>query len=521
MADIKQRTAPMPELLERNDLEMNEGQGGWSIDHCEAMRGKPHTIIRERRMVVPLLDTEYSRLIRAHEMMHARVSPEDFTPFFEREIASERGLRAAEELRVNYLLKRTDFDTSALTDNSELRSGENVAHANDWSEAVYFLAAVVSTGGLNGYITGVRRTQPEWANTLRAIARRLEKLAKDSYEKGELQDTTQWGELGPKGMRFTESCGELLDRLAKPPAPPEPEPAPEPVQKDDAQKDDGGKKKAKPKGRPAPLKPENVKKMKPHKPRLRGNPDGAPGKWRELVISRPTLTEPAPGGLGIQRTISNRGKNPRYLHRALTDPKRRIFEKATRGNGGVVVFDMSASMGLSVEEIQSILTAAPGATVVGYKHVKSSKTKENFWVLADRGRMINKDNLPTARGTNSSDLPALKWAVKAKQHPHAPVVWITDGQVHDGTSDWHMTQARMARECVDFVSANRIMVATDPKSAVKLLEELAVNRRPKWDWPQGMKQLYSRQMGGAQLPSPSGQPLDDLIPCRSQAKGTT
>jgi len=99
--------APMPEMLHRKDVEGGE----WTIETCDAVRGAPHTNIVDKKMAVPHDDDEMARTIRAHEMMHAKVSPaNDFDKWIERDIASVTAMRAVEEVRVNYLIGKVGFD---------------------------------------------------------------------------------------------------------------------------------------------------------------------------------------------------------------------------------------------------------------------------------------------------------------------------------------------------------------------------------------------------------------------------
>ena len=79
MAEIQH--LPLPEMLGRKDAQ----HGQWTVDTCAPTRGLPHTNIVDRKMVVPVSPEETERVIRAHEMVHARVSPaEDFGLWIQR-----------------------------------------------------------------------------------------------------------------------------------------------------------------------------------------------------------------------------------------------------------------------------------------------------------------------------------------------------------------------------------------------------------------------------------------------------
>ena len=121
---------PEPEILTREDTE----HGRWTVDACSAKRGVPHTIIPERVMKAPVDDSDMSRCIRAHEMMHAKVSPAgEFKAWIDRGIASEDALKSVEEMRVNLLCQKAGFDMkSHLSDDGETYDGERGVALRDW-----------------------------------------------------------------------------------------------------------------------------------------------------------------------------------------------------------------------------------------------------------------------------------------------------------------------------------------------------------------------------------------------------
>lgn len=84
----------MPEWLARHDKE----NGSWTVKNGPAERGQAWTNQKERVMRVPFGGDETNRVIRAHEMAHARVSPELAILGTELGI-SEGSIRSAEEDR--------------------------------------------------------------------------------------------------------------------------------------------------------------------------------------------------------------------------------------------------------------------------------------------------------------------------------------------------------------------------------------------------------------------------------------
>ena len=365
--------SPEPEILTREDTE----PGRWEVEDCPPKRGLPHTDIVNRRMVSPGDDSEMSRVIRAHEMMHAKVSPADEWPkWIARGIASKQGMEAVEELRVNLLCQKAGFNMKEhLSDDGETYDGERIGANTDWAGAVYMTIACAGTASLKKYLTGIRRNNRLWGKALKRIATRAEREMGNYYDHGNLASTEIHEDTGlaPYGMFYTESIAEWIDRIA---ASPPPEPEPEPVTDEDeeeADKADSGDED----GERGERTHSNIGKSKPvdfekWEERLKsvtheriGGYRGVPC-WEELRIGPQQLSIHAPGSIGKKRIPANTGRHPRRLHRLLTDPDRRIFDRTIHGRGGVVVIDCSGSMSLSVEEIKEILTAAPGATILAY-----------------------------------------------------------------------------------------------------------------------------------------------------------
>lgn len=479
---IEQEVTVLPEMLGRHDVE----HGPWSVHECAPLRGLPYSDLVERSIAVPVGATETERCIRAHEMMHAKVSPgSDYERWVQRGVASEQALRVVEELRVNYLCNVAGFNVKKhLHDGGEALDGERCAIAGDWAAAVYGAVAYAETASLNQFITGVRRHNPEWAASLRAIAQRVVKTI--SRVNTALLSSTGVNPDGmsPAGFKYTEQIAEFVDRMANPPTPEE----------DEDTTDEGSPGKGAPSGsevdgadgkpKPAPVSTEQVKKMKP-------SPD--PGhrnrRWATLKPHRLPLNRPAPGGLGKRRSPTTVGRSPRRIERMLTDPHRRIFDRTTRGNGGVVLIDGSGSMQLSQADVRHLVEAAPGATVAVYC-ADNDTHPVNLWVLADRGRMVSE--MPERWTGNSVDLPAIEWAVQQRKRRSTPVIWVTDGYVISLNQTDHEWDAF---ECLKVCLREKVILRPDVKSALEALVGLQKNRRPKPWWPGHWRSAHAKFQG--------------------------
>ncbi len=482
-------TLVMPDLLGRRDFE----NGAWEVTETVMAPGQAWTMIVDRKMQVPEGDTELERSVRAHEMMHAKITPVDLRPWLERGRASLQALKSAEEIRVNELCKRVGFDMKKVFDGTEKIGGEYVAKNDKWEQAVYDVAACAGTGRLTEYLKGVRKHNPEWAKVLKVFADRLVKqIAK--VHNAHLADTSPHpiSGMAPAGYSYTETMAVLIDSVAKPPAPPEDDQhedegktRPEPQ---DAEEKDGPEgsspTEAKKKPKPAPVSTDDVGKMT--------MPESGTA-WDELRVKYFPMPRLTPGGIGKKRRASATGRVPRRVSRMLTDPDRKVFDVVRKGTGGVVLIDGSGSMHFSQDDVRRIAEAAPGAKVAVYCSNKSDRERPTLMVVADKGRMVAE--MPERMSGNGVDAPAAKWAVEQKQNHRSPVIWVTDGLVHG--SNTRYTDAQGV-ECAEIAIRNGIIVRRTVQEAITVLQDLSRGRRPKRMYPsvwvRSWRDVYGRTL---------------------------
>lgn len=485
-----------PEWIGRKDAE----HGEWSVEDCEPRRGIPATSITERKMLAPAHDTEQARVIRAHEMMHAKVSPAgEWDAWQRRKIASVEAMVVCEELRVNFLCQQAGFDVkSHLTDGGEVADGERVAATRDWKAAVHMAIATAGTASNKAFLNGVRRHNREWGSVLADISKRAVKEMQKAHRTGMLASTSvhERAGLAPYGFTFTEKIAEWVDRLAGTTPPDEKEEVEGESESDENTPDDEGKREGEHsnKGvRPATNAEfrERLKKITPDRM------DGRVPYWGELIIEKLPLSVMSKGNLGKKKSASNVGRSPRRLHRYMSDPQRRIFDNKRRGMGGVVCVDASGSMGLTHDHVRMILEASPGATVIAYSDKDNGGGAPNAWILADRGRMVSEDNFPEMNAGNGVDFPALEWAVKHRQHSSAPVIWVTDGGVCGPSQGFSEI---LANQCTTLCLEKKVYAVETPDDAVKLLTGLSNGVKPhKRSWPYMLEAAW-RNRNGVSIP---------------------
>lgn len=489
--------APMPELLSRNDTE----HGRWTVRDCEPRRGIPMTSIVGRDMLAPVQDSPNARCIRAHEMMHAKVSPADsFFEWQERKIASVKALTVVEELRVNYLCTKAGFNMKEhLTDGGEMADGERCVALGDWSAAVAMTIACATTASQKAFLTGVRRHDRKWGKMLLDIAKRAKKEMDLAYKTGTLASTEicPVTKLSPVGFVHTERIAEWVDRLME--FDPNDEPDDEKGKGEGDAEDEGeGEATGETKKATGAVRPTNSKKSTKGSegtgtPRTISDVDAHKASrnipsWMELKIEKVPMPKLTKGNLGKKRVASDTGKNPRRMHRLLTDPDRKIFDRVIRGQGGVVLIDASGSMSFSHSQIREIVESAPGCTVAMYSDLGNNST--NMWILAEKGKMC--ETLPKANSNNGVDFPALQWAIKQRQRSSSPVIWVTDGGVV-GTHGMHDI---LTMQCVNECLKNRVIVVEDVTAAKELLRAMQNGQKKKREWPGSFTDVYRRKNGG-------------------------
>ena len=490
---------PLPEALGRGDIAPRTGE--WRVNECAPVRGVPVTSVEDRFMRVPMGNDKLSEIVRVHELVHAKVSPRDLRPWVARGIASEDSMRAVEEMRVNYLASTLGYDMNLIVDGSETQSGEHLAKTGDWRALVLMTMALAGTGGIKKFLTGVRRHNRVWGNVLNDIAKKAMKEMKRTGK--EKLASTNVGRNGlPIGFSTTERIAEWADRMAGE-APAEKPSDDKSESGGDDTSDKGGDDEAdtpkgatptKKRGRP---KLDDVDSGEASK-KVRDSAilPSAPPSWMSLKVERLPLPEVLGGAIGKKRVASQVGKNPRRLHRLLTDPQKRVFDRVVRGKGGVVVIDASGSMSLSREQIREVVLSAPGCTVLTYtcfewdKDENGEAVHTNAWVLADNGRIC--DEMPFSEGSgNGVDLPALEWAVAHRQRSSTPIVWVSDMGVSGMYDSFHDA---LTLKCVEYCERHNIVVVPDTTTASKYLTALANGERMKVRKPSRWKDVESKYL---------------------------
>jgi hypothetical protein len=448
----------MPEWLTRRD----DTPSAWNVMVGAAARGEAWTNRVERAMRVPDGNDPLARVIRAHEMMHAKVSPllMDPTPFG----VSEDALRSAEEYRVNLLIGEAGFDLNELADGSEKQAGKRLAESKDWNTLVTAMAATAGTKSASELIAGVRAIDPDMAASLKEVEKAIinkwhevvgRKRGISQYERkaaaakiGSTAPSHDFPDCPAGFIKFTIPLARMLETYMRSP-------------EADSEGDGAESTENFPEA-------EKIKRDRTGKEQML--------KFRPVILGDLPLSRRINGSFGRKRKASPMGRNPRRMHRMLVDPERRIFDQTARGNGGIVVIDMSGSMELQESHIMQMLEAAPGCTIIGYGNTMKEADSPNLWILAENGKVT--ETIPALTLTNGNDGPALRFAA-AKRRKSEPFIWITDGNIHNGgylTNSVEIS-SNLLQECTDAIVKYGIHQIDNIQSAVAALKNPSEGRK--------------------------------------------
>lgn len=509
------KTTIEPHVLTRQDRPTLQ----WSVEEVLAKRGMARTDLIGRKIYAPAGLSDLERVVRAHELMHARITPaESIDDWVKRGVASWGSLQAVEEVRVNYAIQKAGFDLNVLTDGNEDADGELCVIQDDWQAAVTFAVATAGTGGGKRFLVGVRRQSKRWADA-------LQKIQKHVWKQIEGADTGKIGRkrvktepifstevhrnlgLAPAGFAWTEKWAEYLDRLGamKPPTKND-EPTKKRTKKTttstatesesdegEGEGDDEGNNEIENQEESQIANRGSEEDFEERMRRLNPLTHGhGSTNWSKLVWGKTILSHVSKGSLGKKRYAMNYGRNPRRIGRLYTDPQRRVFDHERRAKGGIVLIDGSGSMALTRENVLNILKVAPGATVVIYSDMDEGEgNRPNIHILAKDGKCVDEKNMPEFGAGNGVDYPALDWAIKERKGKE-PIVWVTDGGVCTANSGFSHTQAL---QCIKHAKRNKVICVDHVEESVKTLKALNNGQVVRAKYPVYFQQVVDH-LGG-------------------------
>jgi len=194
--------------------------------------------------------------------------------------------------------------------------------------------------------------------------------------------------------------------------------------------------------------------------------------WAEAILEKMPLVLPHTGRKGRKLIPMPYGKSIRFIVREDTDPEQRVFARKTRSQGGIVIVDCSGSMGFDSSDLDKIMDATAGASVLCYSS-GNEPDGGNIWLVARGGRRTS--IMPNFPGNNGVDGPALEYGLSLRRH-NEPVVWVSDTRV-TGRGD-HASEP-LRDWCLDFCAKHNIHIVRHTEQAATTLRKLQLGQRPE------------------------------------------
>jgi len=385
---------PLPEAIDGHQ---------WSV---EAGPGSINTV--ERRICVPLSDSESDLHIRLHETAHAKITPRHPATVLARKHGlSIDSLQAVEDLRVHSFLERCGISRPGVLTQQEMDSLIERVHHNR-REVALLLVAGMHTDDFDRSLIGLR-------NHLRP-----EEMA-DIVEKVHLiEGRMKAGRSLFRRIGFrncTAPAAQLADALFP--------------------ESSGGEG-----SESTTTIPKHLVECERMQPKSRSRP-----KWGRLSVAHlPQSLTRVVSPMSQRRTFHDEGAALAAPYRLPVDG--RIFAHKKRVRGGTVLIDGSGSMRINDEHVLQILRVAPAATVAIYSGHRKDGT---LTIIASKGRAATSEGLAKSRCScgNVVDGPALQWLATQSE----PRLWISDGVV-TGVND--RASIDLWAECATICRKHRI-----------------------------------------------------------------
>jgi len=432
-------------------------------------------------LAVPLTGDGWSQRLSIRKVVESRVSPtsnETYTHVaneYKHLGITESVLRLAEKARIN-AIAQPFIDARGIEEESDTSYkvvGKRLATINSpasWDQAIEFTVQNAGTKAFNSFASGVRSVNPEWSKSLRNLSKRITSRLNDTP--ANLGDTSPYRITDkatmPRGFKNTINLASTISEYVS-----SGYRAPSDVKIELGKRDDNraasyGEAEISEEGklsvRDAPLSDDLPDDFE--------FPTDEAGTFAELMIDE-TLLLPieVDGYMKRRRRPAQFGRSLGNPSRILTDPERRIFTNKVRVKGGIVVIDISGSMSLTQEDIESIVEAAPASIILAYSYCGSEEP--NAWILANRGWRVREIPNIGGRG-NGVDGPALSWALRHRK-PGEPIVWVSDGYVttrNDGRNNTIVLQ------CAQLVKKHKIIMIPSVEEAVAMFKANKLINKP-------------------------------------------
>tara|TARA_R110002074_G_scaffold123462_4_gene258952 strand:+ start:3255 stop:4682 length:1428 start_codon:yes stop_codon:yes gene_type:complete len=153
------------------------------------------------------------------------------------------------------------------------------------------------------------------------------------------------------------------------------------------------------------------------------------GRWGEMFTHQPPLSVNLQSRLKNGRSYrpADFGYNPKYINRYCIDKK--IFKQKMTALGGTILIDASGSMSFNGEDILEVMQQLPAVTIAMYNGTGDTG---NLRIIAKNGKRVTEKYLDNHSGYgNVVDGPALEWLGTQP----AKRIWVSDMHVFGAHGD--------------------------------------------------------------------------------------
>lgn len=402
---------PPPALVSPESLDPR-GTDLWRVNASRDLTGSTNPT--DRSMVVPLADSEGAEAVRAHELLHARLTPATLMARGRKAGCADDSLQACEDLRLNLAARTVGLDA---IERSPITSEQAIALIDSLTSAARGIAA---TRGAYGGAEAGRLLHRAACVRVALAGTRHEALAAERLGETAPMDVAQAAEQattwlnhhsvrdgGVAGSKHAIQAAKYLDMILERHVKPPPS------------RDPGGD-------------PNNTTKLKP--------PDALTGEAIEasidaLKVFTPELTERMGKGGHTYRATAESGTLYRPSEAMRLDGTGLPFRRRRKHTGAAVLLDASGSMGFDHEVLAGIIASVPGSIVMLHASGcfgNQGREQGTFAVVGRDGRCISAKGLEALRqqlgGGNANDAGAclLAGRLADKAKVKGPRWWVTD-----------------------------------------------------------------------------------------------
>jgi len=401
-----------------------------------------------RQMTVPLdrecseCGVNHSRMIRRHELGHAKWSPKTMGKL-------KPGVRAEavhvlEEVRVNHLLYENQLALYEPSKCLDVIQQETMKLVYESGIAEIILMGLASRWRVPDNDTNRKYSSYKYNDEWIVMSSCFDMIRNDSnvtdFRKNQIMYAQRvitkfmhnitnhsWGQTISyrKVQKYAEPLSKILDMFRDKPEHDEVyKPAPKPTSSQQEGEGEGEAQESNELGGGSleQRTRDDITEL------LYSSSDGH-GEWGEMFTHQPPLTVNLQSRLKNGRSYrpADFGYNPKYINRYCIDKK--IFKQKVTALGGTILIDASGSMSFNGQDILEVMQQLPAVTIAMYN---GKGDTGDLRIIAKNGKRVTEKYLDEHSGYgNVVDGPALEWLGKQP----ARRIWVSDMAVFGAHGD--------------------------------------------------------------------------------------